>query len=404
MNTPEAIIREEIQRQGVLSFARFMELALYCPETGYYEREKDIVGRRGDFFTSVSVGNLFGELLAFQFAEWLAECQSGTQPVQIVEAGAHRGDLARDILIWLREHRADLFHRLEYVIVEPSTLRQKWQSAMLAEFAHKVVWTSNFKSRNCGTSRVRGIIFANELLDAMPVRRFGWNARRTEWFEWGVTLTDGELTWTALDCRSQSKESLNSEIAQHGVDERSAARDMPLSVHRQSGNCGFPFADLGACNDSFLSILPDGFTVERSCEAEAWWRDAAHALECGRLMTIDYGMTIEELISPERKDGTLRGYHRHHLTSDLLAHPGKQDLTAHVNFSALIAHGEANGLKTERFETQEQFLTKIALQSWKGHIAGQLEPSRARQFQTLTHPEHLGRSFLVLVQSRGLRA
>jgi SAM-dependent MidA family methyltransferase len=111
-------------------------------------------------------------------------------------------------------------------------------------------------------------------------------------------------------------------------------------------------------------------------------------------------MTTEELVTPERKDGTLRAYYRHHPTSDLLANPGEQDLTAHVNFSALIAAGEANGLKTETFETQAQFLTKIAARAWKDDPLKQRSDSRARQFQTLTHPAHLGRSFRVLVQSR----
>src|SRR5579863_610507 len=111
MKMPATAIREEIQQNGAISFARFMELALYCPETGYYEAKKDRVGRRGDFLTSVSVGSLFGELLAFQFAEWLgagaregsagrADSETGKAPgtaTKIVEAGAHDGQLARDI-------------------------------------------------------------------------------------------------------------------------------------------------------------------------------------------------------------------------------------------------------------------------------------------------------------------
>src|SRR5712675_2109374 len=147
-----------------------MRLALYCPVYGFYEKEKDRIGRNGDFYTSVSVGKLFGELLAFQFAEWLLECQSETRPVQIVEAGGHRGDLARDILTWFRDHRPELFQRLHYVLIEPSGTRQKWQSATLADFGEKVSWFSSIAHHALG---IAGIIFANELLDAMPVRRFG---------------------------------------------------------------------------------------------------------------------------------------------------------------------------------------------------------------------------------------
>src|SRR5215468_7481866 len=141
-----------------------MRLALYCPVYGFYEKERDTIGRNGDFYTSVSVGKFFGELLAFQFAEWLLECQSGTRPVQIVEAGAHRGQLARDILSWFRHHRPEIFQRLEYIILEPSAPRQKRQAATLCDFTGKVNWLPRITHH---ATRFQGIIFANELLDAM---------------------------------------------------------------------------------------------------------------------------------------------------------------------------------------------------------------------------------------------
>jgi SAM-dependent MidA family methyltransferase len=356
------IIFAEIKKRGAISFEEFMRMALYCPVYGYYEKEEDMIGRNGDFYTSVSVGNLFGELLAFHFAEWLAACQSETPAVQIVEAGAHRGELARDILIWLRNHRLELFQRLKYLIIEPSLVRQKWQAESLSQFSN-VQWLSRITSQS---STLHGIIFSNELLDAMPVRRFGWNARSKVWVEWGVTLEKGQLAWTSLD---------------HNDLER---------------NQRFLFET----DENLLNVLPDGFTIESRSEAEAWWQNAARALERGKLMTIDYGMTQHEILVPRRKDGTLRGYYRHHPTGDLLANPGEQDLTAHVNFSELIAAGEKNGLKTETFETQSKFLTRIVAQAWKGESVESWSASRARQFQTLTHPQLLGRSFHVLVQSR----
>ncbi len=335
-----------------------MRLALYCPVYGYYEKEEDKIGRNGDFYTSVSVGNLFGELLAFEFAEWLAECQSETRPVQIVEAGAHRGDLARDILTWFRDHRPDLFESLQYIIVEPSSVRQKWQSRTLAEFK-KVHWLSSISDRE---SDFCGVIFANELLDALPVRLFAWNAQSKAWREMGVTLKDGRLGWAYWE-----------------------APDFP---------------DESKLSHEIEAVLPEGYILELCPEAEQWWNIAAQVLKSGYLMAIDYGMTREELIAPERKNGTLRAYYRHHASTDLIANPGEQDLTAHVNFSALMTAGEANSLKTEIFETQSQFLTKIAARAWKGTASQPLNSARARQFQTLTHPEHLGRSFRILVQSR----
>jgi SAM-dependent MidA family methyltransferase len=377
------IISAEIRKRGAISFEEFMRLALYCPVYGFYEKEKDRIGRNGDFYTSVSVGKLFGDLLAFQFAEWLLECQSGTLPVQIVEAGAHTGDLARDILTWFRDHRPELFQSLQYWIIEPSSTRQKSQSATLAEFGQKVIWLSRITHH---ASRITGIIFANELLDALPVRRFGWDAKRKSWFEWGVTLECGNLVWTNLECSHRREE----------ADAAPVCQNLPPHVS------GYLDGALGRfeSNENLLAVLPDGFTFEACPKAQLWWRDAARALERGKLITIDYGMTIEDLISPERKDGTLRGYYRHHATHNLLANPGDQDLTAQVNFSALIGAGEANGLKTEVFETQARFLTKILLRAQKSEGSEQWNAARLRQFQTLTHPEHLGHGFRVLVQSR----
>src|SRR5271170_411731 len=142
MIMPNEIIREEIAKKSVLTIARFMELALYCPETGYYETEKGKVGRGGDFITSVSTGNLFGQLLAFQFAGRLAALDLPPETM-IVEAGAHDGRLAHDILTWLQSHRPEVFAGIKYWILEPSPNRQRWQQETLKAFAPQVRWTSD---------------------------------------------------------------------------------------------------------------------------------------------------------------------------------------------------------------------------------------------------------------------
>ncbi len=118
-------------------------------------------------------------------------------------------------------------------------------------------------------------------------------------------------------------------------------------------------------------------------------------------MTVDYGLTWEEFFSPPRAHGTLRSYHQHHLAADPLANPGEQDLTAHVNFSELQRSGEAAGLRTEEFVSQAQFLTGI-VQRWmeSGRQSATWSSRQMRQFQTLIHPEHLGRAFRVLLQAR----
>ena len=157
----------------------------------------------------------------------------------------------------------------------------------------------------------------------------------------------------------------------------------------------------GPQDETLLSVLPDGFTTEVSPAAEAWWRQAASSLGRGRLLTFDFGMNAEEFFLPHRANGTLRAYHGHRPGADLLANAGEQDLTAHVNFSGLREAGESAGLRTEGLFSQEEFLKRAAEAAWsEPSVFGEWTTARTRQFQTLTHPEHFGRAFQVLVQSR----
>jgi SAM-dependent MidA family methyltransferase len=415
-------ILAEIRNYGVISFARFMECALYCPVYGYYEKEEDTSGCCGDYYTSVSVGRLFGELLALQFSDWLEKLQQPAhrqglertfppcqdrengaasrgrkdsveplpEPLQIVEAGAHNGQLAGDILTWLRVQRPGLLAAIKYCIVEPSPRRQAWQRQTLSEFAGQVQWveslgelfTSGSGQRNVSGKRpVRGLIFSNELLDAMPIHRFGWDLSSKTWFEWGVTFSDGRFNWMRLPQKPDSSQN-------QGAPDASWPLEALLT--------GIP-----AWPEDIFKQLPDGFTVEVCPAAIHWWTSAAEILECGRLITVDYGLLEDELLSPERGGGTLRAYRSHHLAEDVLADPGQQDITSHVNFSALRQAGETAGLTTDDLSTQEQFLTRIAAPVLaEGSRFGEWTKARIRQFQTLTHPNHLGRAFRVLVQSR----
>src|SRR5262249_21677074 len=143
---------------------------------------------------------------------------------------------------------------------------------------------------------------------------------------------------------------------------------------------------------ALLDVLPEGFTTEVGPRADQWWRSAAQCLRAGRMVTFDYGLDAEEFLSPQRALGTLRSFARHRMSDDLLACPGDQDLTAHVNFSRLINAGERAGLTTEAFAPQLQWLTELLARQLNGSGQSSAWNSRrVRQFQTLTHPEHLGR-------------
>ena len=360
MNTVAEKIRAEIAQSGAISFARFMELALYCPLYGYYEKKEDTPGRRGDFYTSVSVGPVFGQMLAYQFAEWHREHGTPAR-LRLVEAGSHDGRLAVDILEWLKQQRPEIFEHLEYCIVEPSATRRGWQKEALASFGSTVRWAENVAMDGSKTERY-AIVFSNELLDAFPVHRIGWDAKVKQWFEWGVGADQDRFVWTRLPF-TQTTFHLSAEL---------------------------------------LDALPDGFTTEVCPAAQNWWRDAAKLIHGGKLLTFDYGLETEEFFSPQRVRGTLRAYHQHRQSDDVLTNPGEQDITTHVNFTTIRQEGEAYGLKTETDSSQAQFLTRIADKIWRGESGfGEWTPKHTRQFQTLTHPNHLGRAFRILVQSRG---
>jgi SAM-dependent MidA family methyltransferase len=238
--------------------------------------------------------------------------------------------------------------------------RQEWQRENLKAFAPQVHWVSGLRA-NLG-ERLAGVLFCNELLDAFPVRRFGWDAAKQAWFEWGVALAGEDFCW------------------------RRMVPPVSDTTH--------------LCAPELERVLPDNYVIETSPAAANWWREAAGVLSHGKWLTIDYGLSAEELISPARTGGTLRAYHRHRASNDLLANPGEQDLTAHVNFTAIQQAGEAAGLRTEAFCTQPQFLTRILQKAVAENFFAQMDAKRLRQFQTLTHPEHLGRAFHVLVQER----
>jgi len=360
MNSLAREIRGKIERTGPIPFVQFMEMALYAPGLGYYEQPREI-GRRGDFFTSVSVGPLFGQLLAFQFAEWM----DGHFPhgkIQLVESGAHDGRLAADILDWICRHKRQLLPRIEYCIIESSATRRGWQEKTLHSHKCNVTWATDIKS--FGEREIRGIIFSNEFFDALPVHRFAWDAKSSQWREWHVAVADDEFVWH--------------------LDEKAAS------------SCFVP-----PMPKELADVLPDGFILEVCPAAAEWWRTAAMKLRRGKLLTIDYGYRAENGLRPDHPHGTLRAYSRHHSSADILANPGEQDLTADVNFSALEQAGREAGLSAGSFVRQSKFLNEIATKTHANpEKFGPWDEKTLRQFQTLAHPEQLGHVFHVLTQDR----
>lgn len=349
---------------GRMPFSRFMALALYAPREGYYEREASHVGRGGDFITSVSVGPLLGEMLGWQLLEWARTDGAKVGEITVVEAGAHAGDLAQDLLTFLRREAGDVFARTNYCIIEPSGVRMEWQRRKLTSFADKVRWMPYADPLKLS---VDGMILSNELLDAFPVTRLVWNARRRAWKERGVVTRDDAFAWGIIN-------------------------EIPLEQVESWLGMELPPA--------LLEVLPDGFVLDLALDAALWWRQAALSLRSGILMTLDYGAEADVLISPRYKDGTLRGYLQQRVTDQLLEKAGEVDMTAHVNWTTVRRAGEEAGLKTRFMASQRQYLTQLLAVRMQQPEPLAWTPSQVRQFQSLTHPEHLGRAFQVLVQTR----
>lgn len=353
------VIRRAIAETGPISFEHFMALALYAPEVGYYEQPERPIGRSGDFYTSVSVGPLFGMLLAEQLTTWSRA--SGASEWHWIEAGAHDGQLACDIL-----NALDLWHpedqpRVHYHILEPSQVARQRQETRLSPIPSGVRWSRDW-SELPSAARRQGILVANELLDALPLQRWTWQAASRTWWEMGVDFQTDRFVTTTLPADRDRQPSIAPELA---------------------------------------DVLPDGWILERCPAAEKWWGEAASTLSSGRLLAFDYGEDSPQGCNPGSPSGTARAYFRHQRCDDLLDQPGAQDLTAHVAFDRIRAEAEVRGWQTDALLPQGRWLGRVATEILRrnGPDAVWLA-AQARALQSLTHPGHLGLAFKVLSQHR----
>ena len=352
----QAII-ERIQRDGPISFRDYMEMVLYQPALGYYTSEREKMGREGDYLTSPEVSPLFGAMMGRQLRE-MWEVLGRPASFDAIEVGAGNGTLARDILSWSKRTAPELAGAMRYSIVEISEALVSRQRARLeAEgLASAVEWRSELPE---GWT---GCIFANELLDAMPTHRV--RAERGE-------LREVIVTWDG--------NRFGEELAE-------------------------PNAEVSAYFER-LGIQPgEGCYAEVNVATPRWMTQVASGTDRGFLMLFDYGYEAPELYASWRKDGTLLCFYKHNPSADPYARIGRQDMTAHVDFTTVRRSGEAAGLRTLGFVTQSEFLANLgigeALAPPKG---GELEEHfrKRRAVMDLLDPGGLGR-IKVLVQGRGV--
>jgi SAM-dependent MidA family methyltransferase len=392
MSNARSLIVEHIRAHGPITFAQFMELALYHPEVGYYASAAKRSGGSGDFYTSVDVGPVFGELLAEKFAglvapglgtparlpRWGPRLKTGGPQHQtggpqhqargeagfdLVEAAAGNGRLSRDVLNGLEAMAPDVYAAARLHLVERSPAAREAQRETLGHHAAKLASSSPDLPDS-----ISGIIFANELLDALPTHAV-------------VGRPDG-LREVFIDVAGD-------ELIE---------RELPLSTPA-----------IGAYFDRLGVGLQPGWRAEVNLHAMAWMRRAARALQIGFLVLIDYGHEASVLYSASHAQGTLATFTRHVVetrearTAPWLRDPGATDITSHVDFTSIRQAAEAEGLTTIGIVDQMRFLMGLDLEA-RLHDTGNARRDLARRLalKTLLIPGGLGTTHHVLIFARAL--
>ena len=352
-----------------ITFAEFMDLALYHPDYGYYGSGQVAIGAKGDFFTASSLGSDFGELLAEQLAEiWLI--LDYPKLFQVIEMGAGLGDLAIDILNYWQLNYPELLQNVEYSIIEESPSLIATQQEKLQFWREKGIRLSWKRWSDIANNSVTGCFFSNELIDAFPVHQVIWQDHQLQ--EIYVGENQGNLI--EIIAELSTPELLNY----------------------------FQQLQMNLDSDDY----PENYRTEVNLQALDWLNRINQKLKQGYLLTIDYGYSAQKYYNPQRSQGTLQCYYQHRYHSDPLVNLGLQDITTHVNFTVLENHGKSLGLETFGFTQQGLFLMSLGLgdrlvelSTGKFSVAEIFK--RRDALHQLIDPTGLGK-FGVLLQGKGL--
>jgi SAM-dependent MidA family methyltransferase len=349
-----------IAAHGPITFAEYMEACLYHPQHGYYSSARRT--RFADYYTSVDVHPIFGRLLARQLEQMWRILDRPTQFV-VVEAGASVGRLAKHILDFAAARLPEFYAALQYVAVERSAARRARQATALA--VHLEAGRAQ-RSAELPSNISDGCILSNELFDAMPVHR--------------VVQQDGKLQEIKVISSGESLADWLNESLSPGIAEYFARQEIKLEEGQHAE------ANLAACK---------------------WITDAARSLNRGYVLTVDYGYPARQLYNSQRRTGTLLAYRDHKVSENYYDAPGEQDLTAHVNFTALELWGEDAGLEPVGLAPQSRFLVALGRANEFADLydVGQSETERVRaqlQLSSLIHPEGMGETFQVFIQQKGI--
>ncbi|PYG01526.1 SAM-dependent MidA family methyltransferase [Thioalkalivibrio sp. ALE21] len=349
------------EAEGFLPFVEYMDRALYAPGLGYYVNGAHKLGAGGDFVTAPEISPLFGETLAAWLAPVLQQDLDGEGV--ILEFGGGTGRLAGDVLATLREAGVPW---AGYWILEVSPdlrerQREYLQAVLPAEDFARVTWLDALPGEPW-----RGVVLANEVLDALPVELFRWRDGAVG--QMGVSADEGGLV----------------------LAERPAPEPLRSAVYELHARCG-PW--------------PEGYTSEWRPAQNAWVAAAAEHLERGAVVIVDYGFPRDAFYAPERHQGTLVGYHRQQMVLDPLAQPGLMDLTASVDFTAVAEAADAAGLEVAVYAAQGEFLLAAGLPARFDARVGDASDAEttlraAQAVRMLTLPGEMGERFQVMALTR----
>jgi SAM-dependent MidA family methyltransferase len=356
------LIQKEIQAQnGQISFAKYMEMALYTPGLGYYAAGKNKLGSKGDFTTAPEISPLFGATIVQTLLPIIEHLQNLNQPVKILEFGAGTGALAESILTELHHQKIEVD---SYNILDLSADLIERQQSRLAESFPMVTWINQLPKN------FTGIILANEVLDAMPIELITYQNQ-------GWVFKDVTLTKESTEAAISFKHCLGKEVPQTIV---------PEHLNQQS--------------------FENGYTTEININAKAWMNSISEILDMGMVLTIDYGFPEHEYYHQQRSQGTVMGHYAHHAIQDPFFYPGLCDLTAHVDWTSIANTGINSGLSLLGFTSQASYLLDAGIGSL---LIDKADPSNSAEFmphsnaiQKLLSEAEMGELFKVICFGKAL--
>ncbi|HHT9128828.1 MAG TPA: class I SAM-dependent methyltransferase [Candidatus Wujingus californicus] len=359
MKLLEDFIIENIKKKGKITFADFMRMALYHPEYGYYNSDREQTGRFGDYYTSPTISKYFGELVAKQLEEmWKS---MGEVNFTVVEMGSNTGWLCYDIMRFVRKEYPAFYDKFRYVIIESNAYKRKKQQILLDSInlpPEKVVWHT-YSEDGFSFDGINGCFLANEFVDALPVHLL--KVKKGILKELYVSYNENEFF--------EIEDNLSSHI---------------LLEYLETCKCDFK----------------EGQVFEVNLDGVNWLRQVSKKLNRGFVLTIDYGCTKDNIYYEDDREGTLRCFYKHTVNHDFYKRVGEQDITASVDFTSLINSGRPFGLEFTGLTKQSQFLIALGI---LGKI-NTLEngPNAILKIKNLIHPEVMGDVFKVLIQHKNV--